>query len=86
MSKIKAQVLDAENAVLDVADKAWDKVKSDLPLVWNPKIHPNYVERFIANVVHLLKENEHPLAESEAVSFAAYRYVMEEIYGYDLDS
>ena len=86
MAKIKALMMDAENAVLEVADEAWSKVIDDLPLVWNPKTkQPNYVDRFIKKVVELLKDKGHPLAESEAVGFAAYRYVMEVIYGYDLD-
>tara|TARA_R100001594_G_scaffold34857_2_gene63948 strand:- start:9886 stop:10149 length:264 start_codon:yes stop_codon:yes gene_type:complete len=86
MAKIKALMMDAENAVLDVADEAWRMVIDELPLVWNPKTkQPNYVDRFINKVTQLLKDKEHPLAESEAVGFAAYRYVMEVIYGYDLD-
>ena len=86
MAKIKALMMDAENAVLDVADEAWRMVIDELPLVWNPKNkQPNYVDRFIKKVTQLLKDKEHPLAESEAVGFAAYRYVMEGIYGYDLD-
>ena len=35
MAKLKALMMDAENAVLHVADDAWDKVKDDLPLVWS---------------------------------------------------
>ena len=86
MAKIKALMMDAENAVLDVADEAWRMVIDELPLVWNPKNkQPNYVDRFINKVTQLLKDKEHPLAESEAVGFADYRYVMDVIYVYDLD-
>jgi hypothetical protein len=86
MAKIKALMMDAENAVLDVADEAWSKVIDELPLVWNPKTkQPNYVDRFINKVTQLLEDKNHPLAKSEAVGFAAYRYVMEVVYGYDLD-
>ena len=85
MAKLKAIMLDAENAVLHVADDAWDKVKDDLPIFWTGQPKPNHVEKFIRNVVQLLKDVNHPLADSEAVEFAAHRYVMQEIYGYELD-
>ena len=85
MAKLKAIMLDAENAVLHVADDAWNKVKDDLPLVWTGQPKPNHVEQFIKNVVQALKDANHPLAESEAVEYMAYQYVRQEVYGYDYD-
>lgn len=76
MAKIKALMMDAENAVLDVADEAWANIKSE---------RPGYADQFINNVVQLLKDKNHPLAESEAVEFAAHRYLLQDIYGYDLN-
>ncbi len=52
MAKLKAIMLDAENAVLHV---------------------------------QALKDADHPLADSEAVEYMAYRYVRQEVYGYDYD-
>jgi len=85
MAKLKALMMDAENAVLHVADAAWDKVKDDLPLVWSKEQKPNHVEQFIRNVVQALKDVDHPLADSAAVEYIAYQYVRQEIYGYDYD-
>jgi len=85
MAKLKALMMDAENAVLHVADAAWDKVKDDLPLVWSKQRKPNHVEQFIRNVVQALKDVDHPLADSAAVEYIAYQYVRQEIYGYDLN-
>ena len=51
---MKALMMDAENAVLEVADEAWRMVIDELPLVWNPKTkQPNYVDRFINKVTQL---------------------------------
>ena len=77
MAKIKALMMDAENAVLDVAEEAWANIKSERP--------GGYGDQFINNVVQLLKDKNHPLAESEAVEFAAHRYLLQDIYGYDLN-
>jgi len=83
MAQLKAMMLDAENAVLQVAEDAWNKVKDDLPLTWTGQPKPNHVEQFIQNVVEMLKDEGHPLAESEAVEYMAYQYVRQEVYGYD---
>ena len=83
MAQLKAMMLDAENAVLHVAEDAWNKVKDDLPLVWTKQPRPNHVEQFIQNVVQILKDEGHPLVESEAVEYMAYQYVRQEVYGYD---
>ena len=83
MAQLKAMMMDAENAVLHVAEDAWNKVKDDLPLVWTKQPRPNHVEQFIQNVVQILKDEGHPLAESEAVEYMAYQYVRQEVYGYD---
>ena len=77
MAKIKALMMDAENAVLDVAEEAWNNIKSERP--------GGYGDQFINNVIQLLKDKNHPLAESEAVEFAAHRYLFQDIYGYDLN-
>ena len=70
-------MMDAENAVLDVAEEAWNNIKSERP--------SGYGDQFINNVIQLLKDKQHPLAESEAVEFAAHRYLFQDIYGYDLN-
>ena len=75
MAQLKAMMLDAENAVLQVAENAWNKVKDDLPLTWKGQPKPNHVEQFIQNVVEMLKDEGHPLAESEAVEYMAYQYL-----------
>ena len=70
-------MMDAENAVLDVAEEAWNNIKSERPV--------GYGDQFINNVIQILKDKNHPLAESEAVEFAAHRYLFQDIYGYDLN-
>ena len=61
-----------ELAVASVATKAWNRVQN---------FDPNLKKQFVSNIISLLKEQGHPLANNEAIRQEAMRYVTENILG-----
>ena len=63
---------EVELAVSSVATKAWNRVQN---------FDPSLKKQFVSNIISLLKEQGHPLANNEAIRQEAMRYVTENILG-----
>ncbi len=72
MAKMKAHMMDLEDAVLEVSGQAFDNITTD---------HIDHENLFVQEVIRLLRKANHPLANDSFIEGIAEEYYRSEYLG-----